>query len=762
LGAVTRFVYDAAGRQIAETNPLGKTWQYEYDALGRLLHETEAKNQRTSYEYTPRSDLARIDYPSQSDTTFLYDEEQNAIAMTDSLGASGWVFDEAGRLVSQTDSLGAVLGYEYDATGARTALELPGGDSIGFEYDAAGRPVLQTSPWGDLAYGFDAASNLTAVLRSTGVSSEYQYDAASRVTGITHTSPGSELGCDLGANDLEVGATVSIDQLLGVDLCVTVDLDLPVLTGLDYGDSIALDYTYDAVGNVASQTRTDGSAAPVVTGYAYDALNRLTASSGPSSNTYRYDKAGNRTGWSTTKAPDTGKPLTVTAAYNAAGQLTSEVKKRPGLLGSSTVSTSYSYDANGNRIKEQTGLTSTTFSYTDDDKLSTVSGAGRTVTTGYDGLGRALTSTTRSLLILGQTTTQVWDGLEVVQQDAALTGVSNLVRDVTGEVAIQTADGLLSGGDRWGLTDRLGSTVAQGSGSRVSQVVSYSDWGIPTFATVGYNSAAGFTGELGDGVTGLSEYFARAYDPWSASWLQADPYRGTLDAPGAQNRYAYAEGNPVTLQDYYGYSTGRMQVETRQGPRPPSPGSRTADGWVRHFEANPDAPRPSGYTGTWPARHDTCGIEGKPSCGTNSGTTPEKPHMCPLSWEPCSTELYWQEIAVSSIQGFAMAFAFRGRPGATTPRVPVGALSGNRPTRRTGWPARRRAARTRGAAGSRGRPASGTRSGRGCPPPRARPPTGSAPSRAGRQAVPAPSSRQATGGHPSAHSAGNSSLTVSE
>jgi RHS repeat-associated protein len=88
------------------------------------------------------------------------------------------------------------------------------------------------------------------------------------------------------------------------------------------------------------------------------------------------------------------------------------------------------------------------------------------------------------------------------------------------------------GGGRRG--DRLGSTVAQVSGSRVSQVVSYSDWGIPTFATVGYNSAAGFTGELGDSVTGLSEYFARAYDPWSASWLQADPYRGTLDARACQ------------------------------------------------------------------------------------------------------------------------------------------------------------------------------------------------------------------------------------
>lgn len=70
---------------------------------------------------------------------------------------------------------------------------------------------------------------------------------------ITHTSPGSELGCDLGASDIEVG--VDIDALIALDLCLTIDLDLPVLTGLDYGDSIDLDYGYDPVGNVTSQTR---------------------------------------------------------------------------------------------------------------------------------------------------------------------------------------------------------------------------------------------------------------------------------------------------------------------------------------------------------------------------------------------------------------------------------------------------------------------------------------------------------------------------
>jgi hypothetical protein len=84
-------------------------------------------------------------------------------------------------------------------------------------------------------------------------------------------------------------------------------------------------------------------------------------------------------------------------------------------------------------------------------------------------LGRALASSTTSLLILGQASTQVWDGLEVVHQSGPF-GDTSLVRDVTGDVAIQTGDGLLSGGDRWGLTDRLGSTIGQTSGSRITGI----------------------------------------------------------------------------------------------------------------------------------------------------------------------------------------------------------------------------------------------------------------------------------------------------
>lgn len=555
LGAVTQFQYDLVGRTTQETNPLGKIWTYQYDALGRPTQEVDAKGQTTNYQYTPRSDVAVIDYATGADTTYQYDAAQNMIAMTDTIGASGWVFDGAGRMTEQTDSLGQVLGHEFDASGAQTGVTLPGGAHVGFEFDAAGRPVKQTSPWGSLAYGYDAASNLTAILRSTGVTSEYEYDADNQLTSILHTSPGSELGCDLGANDIEVGAGVDIEDLIDLDICLTIDLDVPVLTGLDYGDSIDLDYTYDPAGNVASQTRKDGSAAAITTSYEYDRLNRLTASTASNSvnNSYQYDKASNRTKWVTNKAPDTNAALTVNASYNGAGQLTSEAKTRPGLLGPTTATTSYTYDDNGNRTKAQTGLSSTTYAYTPDDKLAKVVEAGRTTTTAYDGLGRALKETVQSLLILGDTTEQVWDGLSVVQQDSGEADEASLVRDVTGDVAIQHTEGLLADDTRWGLTDRLGSTVAQAQGSKVGQLAEYSDWGVPTFATLGWNSQTGYTGELGDPITGLNSYFARAYEPMSGSWLSADPYRGSTSDPETLSRYGYVGGNPVTHTDAYGY-----------------------------------------------------------------------------------------------------------------------------------------------------------------------------------------------------------------
>ena len=117
-------------------------------------------------------------------------------------------------------------------------------------------------------------------------------------------------------------------------------------------------------------------------------------------------------------------------------------------------------------MSERTGARATSYSWTARNQVASVTDAGGKVSFGYDGLGRAVTRTSRSLLSTDRASS-VFDGLVPVGQDSSVSGLRSLVRDVTGDVAIQNTarpgvlgTGLLGGVDtRWGLTDRLGSTV---------------------------------------------------------------------------------------------------------------------------------------------------------------------------------------------------------------------------------------------------------------------------------------------------------------
>lgn len=219
---------------------------------------------------------------------------------------------------------------------------------------------------------------------------------------------------------------------------------------------------------------------------------------------------------------------------------------------------------NGNRTRETTGTSITDYTYTANDQLAGIDQGLREVGYEYDGLGRALVEEVSSLLVLQNRTEQLWDGMVVVARESTAGGSTSLVRDVTGDVALQATDALLGTDTRWALTDRLGSTIGQTQGSKITQLATYSDWGVPTFGTAGWSSETGYTGELGDATAGVWNFYARSYDPMAATWLHADPYRGTLDNPQSQGRYAYVGNNPVTTSDAFGFMA-RMQTETRQG-----------------------------------------------------------------------------------------------------------------------------------------------------------------------------------------------------
>ena len=180
-----------------------------------------------------------------------------------------------------------------------------------------------------------------------------------------------------------------------------------------------------------------------------------------------------------------------------------------------------------------------------------------------------------------------------------------LLRDATGAVALQSAaSGNGRSGALWSLQDRLGSTIATTTGSGyVTDLADYSDFGIPTHASTGFAGATGFTGEASSPTTGLNSYYARAYDPFAATWLSPDTYRGTMANPASQARYGYVEGNPATHSDHLGFSVLDDYAYAKRTAGP-SAGIHTADGWERAIAANPSAKTPSTSTSTHvSARH---------------------------------------------------------------------------------------------------------------------------------------------------------------
>ncbi|CAN5304336.1 hypothetical protein BH09ACT5_BH09ACT5_11410 [soil metagenome] len=627
-GASTTFDHDERGLTTAETNPLGITTRTNYDSLGRTTSTTDGTGATTNYSYTPRSDVSTIAYPDGVRVGFEYDADQNPIIMTDSLGATGWAYDRAGRMVSQTDPNGATLGWSYNRAGQLATLAVPGGN-IGYNYDPAGRVTSQSSPWGSLDYSYDPVGNLLTEARSSGITTTNTYDAAGQVTSISHQTPwlpdpsqststvaawdgsfalpGDVASCPTGTGTNPDRATTAqvatyLDSRAATDTTIAgCEKTAAYASGRGLptpaevfaaGDALTYTYSYDKAGNVTSETEDRGTYGAVATRFSYDDLSRLTRSTTTDgvTNTYQYDRVGNRTGWITNNAPDTGTPLAVTSTFNKAGQLLSEDRSRP----DGVTAVDYRYNAAGQRTSQTAygpdETATLTYTYNGAGRLATTAQGGDTTTYGYDGLGRNLTTETD-----WADTTNVWAGTSVVQQSSTVGGTSTLLRDALGQVALQSrTPGDTTAAPAWNLHDRLGSTVAQANRSgRITDLTTYSDFGIPTFDSTGFASTTGYTGELTDPTPGQNSYFSRTYDPYAATWLTPDTYRGTLTNPQSQHRYGYVEGNPTTWTDHLGFSVLDDYAYNKRRAGSDLNQRRTADNWERYYTKNPNAPAPT-------------------------------------------------------------------------------------------------------------------------------------------------------------------------
>lgn len=148
------------------------------------------------------------------------------------------------------------------------------------------------------------------------------------------------------------------------------------------------------------------------------------------------------------------------------------------------------------------------------------------------------------------TTSTTWDGLTPVATDSAQHGVTDVLRDPTGEVVFQSG----AYEDAWALGDMRNVTATADAGGRITDLVDYTDFGAAGFESTGWASLVGNDGQPGDATLGLDHYYARDYDTTTGSWVQPDEWRGLLVRPQSLNRFAYVENSPVAFSDHLGFA----------------------------------------------------------------------------------------------------------------------------------------------------------------------------------------------------------------
>jgi RHS repeat-associated protein len=269
-----------------------------------------------------------------------------------------------------------------------------------------------------------------------------------------------------------------------------------------------------------------------VTTYSYDPVNRLTSAiTGASTETWAYDKNGNRT--LDTKAGTAN----VYSAFNAADQLCWAGPSAAACTAPPTGAVPYSYDANGNTTLA--GATSQAYNVFD-QFTSNTNGATTTAYT-YAGPRNDERLTAGGTAFLN-------GSLGLTRQTTAGTTTS-YIRDPGGTlISMRTS----TGASFYYTTDALGSiTLLTDSTQAAAATYSYDSWGVTTAS--GAQSAVNpwtYAGGYNDTASNRIQFGARYYNPFRGRFTQADP------SGQEQNRYTHAGCNPINATDPTGYSYG--------------------------------------------------------------------------------------------------------------------------------------------------------------------------------------------------------------
>ena len=381
-GNATRYSWDSNGRMIRVSTPAGQTTTFQYDSRGNTtakispdVDSTGNPDPTEHYTYDSNNNLLSSTDFNGNGTTYVYDTAGNVITVSQpnvTTGSSVVVsiqnsYNTNGTLTTSTDADGGVTHYGYDTAGDVVSVTSPAGRTATYGFDGAGRETSMVSPRGNVP-GANAANYTTSFL----------LNADGQITNTV-----APLSIATSTNYDNGGRPVAVTDARGKTTTATYDANghATAIQGPD--PTIAPErFTYDSDGNFLTDTSPGG----IVTTSTYNSLNKraTTQSTGAGKYTYAYDSSGRLT----TETSPSGH--TTSFQWGTEGTLASVNETD----GTTNEGTSYSYDANGNRLSMGDSLGSARYVYNALNQITSASRGSNTWSYGYDNTGRTVSRTT--------------------------------------------------------------------------------------------------------------------------------------------------------------------------------------------------------------------------------------------------------------------------------------------------------------------------------------------------------------------------------
>jgi RHS repeat-associated protein len=540
-GNVNAFSYSSLGPSVTVTDPLGTTRNYGQRLISGVYHNTSAD------QFCPgcAEDMTRT-------------------------------LDENGNVTSRTDFLGTRTQSEYDLT---RNLEISRTEAYGTQrartitthWDGIWRqPDLITEPNRRTAFTYDSLGNvLTKTLTDTSImpnvsrSWTYTYDSYGRVltakgprTDVNDTTTYAYYTCTTGYECGQVqtvtdaignvttyssynahGQPLTISDPNGVLTTLTYDLRQRLTSRVTAGETTA--FAYYPTGLLQKVTLPDGSFIQ----YTYDGAHRLTQIADGSGDkvVYTLDAMGNHTA-ENAYDPSGALHRTHTRVINTLNQVYQEVNA----AGTAAVTTTFTYDNNGNQTSISAPLSRTTGNQYDElNRLTQITDPLQGLTKfGYD----ANDNLTSVIDPRNLATTYHYDGFgDLVTQVSPDTGTTSNTYDSAGNIA--------------SATDARGAVASYtyDALNRVTQV-EYSIGGTA-------DQTISFTYDTGTNGKGRLTSASDAQHAMTWSYDALGRVTGKTQTVGAVTKttgYAYTNGNLTTLTTpsgqtiAYGYNSNHQ------------------------------------------------------------------------------------------------------------------------------------------------------------------------------------------------------------